>query len=368
MKILLLTENYATTNFSTGKIVKKLIDFDKNINYVVVCKGNDNRHYQLNNSEVYQMPSYYTFGYKNLSTFLYKGYTKIVKHFYPHTLLDRKRFFKLACKIMNKGNGFDAIISVSGWFSTHEAATRIGKKFRIPVYLVYTDPFVGNLSLTHFKEKRLIKIEKPWLTNSKSIFMPQNYIDKYFNIYENNITSKIIDFELPCITEKINSRNTENFLIYTGGISNRIKDYAAFDSFLYAVDTHVECFGEKPKKASLKNVMFHERVPQKKLKQYIEKAKAILVFDNYFGIQIPSKAIEAVSTNKKIIFIYYQNDTACYEFYKKYDDILFVNFDFIDSKETIKNIKSYLEKEIDINRRIYTNESQIIKVINKLKS
>lgn len=367
MKILLLTENYATTNFATGKIVKKLIDFDKNINYVVVCKGNDNRHFELNNSEVYQMPSYYTFGYKNLSTFLYKGYTKIAKHFYPYTLIDRKRFYKLACKIINKEKRFDAIISVSGWFSTHEAATRIGKKFRIPVYLVYTDPFVGNLSLTHFKEKRLIKIEKPWLTNSKSIFMPQNYIDKYSKIYENNITSKIVDFELPCITEKIISKNIENFLVYTGGISNRIKDYAALDHFLKAIETHVECFGEKPKKAQLENVIFHQRVPQEKLNQYLEKAKALLIFDNYFGIQIPSKAIEAVSTNKKIIFIYYREDTACFKFYKQYNDILFINFKSIKSAETIQNVKNYLNKKMTINRRIYTNESQILKILNVIK-
>lgn len=365
MKILLLTENFLTLDYATAKIVKKITDFDKNIHYTVVCKGNTKKHFVSNNTDVYQMPSYYNFGYKNLNTFLYKLLVKITKRFFPKTLLDKKRFDKIAKKIIKKSR-FDKIISISGWFSTHASAIKLSKKFNIPVFLVYTDPFIGNLDLTNFNEKRLKKIEKPWLLNAESIFMPQNYIEKYQNIYEKEIISKIINFELPCIVQDAKTNEVGNHLIYTGALSNRIKNYSVFDLFLDKLDICLKCFGEKPKNAKFQNISFHERVSPEVLHEHVKKAKALLIIDNYFGIQIPSKAIEAISSNKKIIFIYYREDSACYKFYKQYDDILFISFDHINRLETIENTKNYLNLNININREIYTDESQIKKIIEKL--
>ena len=358
MNILIITENFFPFVEPTAKIVERLTKSEsfKDSNFIIISKGNIKKTFSLSENIVnYQMESHYRFSknvIRNLKTFFYKTLSVIYSFFFPRDLIDYRRYFKLGKKIISN-NRIDFILAVSGWFSSQMAANLLFKKFNVPFYCWYTDPFLFNVGKSKYPLLKLKKIELKWLKNAELVFLPNNYLD-YYNSMPNYFNQKFKRLELPCFFSSselqiIQSSKQEKIMLHAGSFSSKFRDPKKLFEVAKVIELKSDfifsCLGQLDRKLKKKylnkipnNTFFKDRVDSVNLLKEIGKASILILVDNYSGIQIPSKLFEYISTGKPILFFYSNTASESLKFLSKYPICLCIHDDENINDELIEKI------------------------------
>lgn len=378
MKILVLTETFLPINLPTAKCLSKLIDYDQSDYFYVVSKGKKQFFIKQKNFENTQLDSYYVRPKKFfaiLKWLFYKIGLRLYSLFKPYSLFDSKRFYRAGKKIIIN-NKIDVIFCVSAWFSSQKAGSLLTKKFRIPMISWYTDPFLYNAGYSKYSLANLKKIESKWLCQTRCVLMPLNYKELY-DIEYNKLKNKFVACELPCFCEDIkveekNNSSESNIIVHMGLLFTRIKNFQWFCSFvqhlsLYTFITLEENNKFYEKNNLPKNFKRHDRVGKEQCFKFYASCGALLVVDNISGIQIPSKAFEALSTDKPIIFIYHSDNSKTLELMKKGCNVFCIKEGTNITKELLHDLNKYIKLGKAQHKAPYSNKRELSKIVCLIK-
>jgi len=379
MNILVLTETFFPVDQPTAKCLSKLVKYDSEDYFYIVSKGEENVHIKKNNFENIQINSYYDKPkslFRSLKWFFYKIELKFYSIFKPYSLFDCKRFYSAGQRII-KNNRIDVIFCISAWFSTQKAGSALSKKYKIPMVSWYTDPFLANVGYRKYSLSKMKAIESRWLSQTNCVLMPSNYKELYVSEYQ-NLKEKFIISELPCFFEEnelkiINKSDKEsNIILHAGLIFPRINNFNWFYSFIRQLESFsfitLEGDNKFYKKNNLpKNFKRLDRVDEKQCLNLYSSACAILVVDNVSSIQIPSKAFEAISTNKPVVFIYHDDDSKTLELMTKSGNVFCIKEGTELTKELLLNLNNYIKLKKIERTTPYSNKSEINKMIYLLR-
>ena len=358
MNILIITENFYPVKEPTAKIVERFtkdVNFSSD-NFFILSKGERKSRVGVSTNVInYQINAYLKFKKNhflyNLKTFIYKSLSKLYSKIYPRDLFDSFRFYKAALPIL-ADNKIDIIVCVSGWFSSQLAGLRLSKKYHIKMFSWYTDPFIKSVNRLNYSQSLLEKIEKKWFRQTSKIFMPENYLTEYLRNYP-IFKNKFLCLELPCFfsndeLEIINSQIPNNTVLHLGSFFHKLRDPQALFRIAYELnsisDVKFVSYGSLDKRIKNKygvnipsNFSIKERENGQNLLKALGKASVLVVVDNSFGIQIPSKTFEYISTGKPILLLYDNELSETVRLLDKYSNTLILKQDGIDN-EVIFNV------------------------------
>lgn len=367
MRFLIISDGYFPLKQPTAKIIERLTNndnFSKDEFIIIsrhkkqdVIKTSPNviNHIIPNNSSIKGQ------GFiRGVKAFFYKLINKFLSFFYPNNIYSAKDFYKCGQKILKK-NKVDVIISVSGPFASQLAGAKLSKQFNIPFYSWYTDPLLFNVYYLKFSEKRLSKLENKWIKKATNVFMPNNYYEKYKNTLSFD-KEKFIKVELPCFFNNdeliiINRTNLQNIIIHTGNFFDKFRDpkqlFALLKKMSNTTNYRFLNYGTMDKKLKRlynnkipSNVEFLERIRGETLLRVIGQASLLVIVDNEYGIQIPSKAFEYISTGKPILLIYNNPESPTKKILDNYEYLIALNADENISNEHIKHIEGTITNYI----------------------
>lgn len=367
MKFLIISDVYFPLKQPTAKIIERLTNndnFSKDKFIIIsrhkkqdVIKTSPNviNHIIPNNMSIKGQGFF-----RGIKVFFYKLINKFLSFFYPNNIYSAKDFYKCGQKILKK-NKVDVIISVSGPFASQLAGAKLSKQFNIPFYSWYTDPLLFNVNYLKFSEKRLSKFENKWIRNATNVFMPNNYYEKYKKTLSFD-KEKFIKVELPCFFNNdeltiINSTNPQNTIIHTGNFFNKFRDpkqlFVLLKKMSNTTNYSFVNYGTMDKKLKRlynnklpSNVEFLERIGGDTLLRVIGQASLLVIVDNEYGIQIPSKAFEYISTGKPILLIYNNPESPTKALLDNYEYSILLKGDEEVNDEHISNIENIIGKYI----------------------
>lgn len=244
--------------------------------------------------------------------FFYKAIKKVYSFFVHYQFFDNRRFYNKGKQLLAKRE-YDAILGISGYFAEHQAAFKLSKKFKVPLFLFYADPFVTNIVFKKIKKEKLINLETKWFDQTTKCFLPSNYLCQYREIYKDYI-NKFCECELAGFFDEkelmvINkTKRIDKLIVYAGSFffnwrrPDRLIEMAKeLENYIFLVlgKLDYELFGWKE---IPKNIKVVERLCGDDYLNTIGSASIFFLEDNSFSNQIPYKAFEYVSTGKPIIY------------------------------------------------------------------
>lgn len=359
MKILVIINDYYPFNKPTAKLAHRIIkNFSNRKTEVdVISKGSDYPQKKISERIInYQIVDYDLIKGFSIAKVFYKLKRKFFAKFSIWGLFDSKRLFKMAKKLV-KNNKYDLVLSISGVFSAHEAATTIATKYDIPLFLYYADPFTGNWVLRKKKQTFIHKVEKKWLAKACCVFMPQCYFDDYAKSFA-EYKKKITLCELPGFFDESeiqiidSSKKLNKLVVYAGdffpnfrepynfiALAKKLSDY----TFLVTGSLKMDDFQLSSIPSNIKIV---KRLSGDEYLKTIGTASFLYLEDNYFPNQIPYKTFEYISANRPIIFSTKNTDSAASRLIKHVKNIVIVTdvetinrglFDAINNETNLEN-------------------------------
>lgn len=191
--------------------------------------------------------------------------------------------------------------------------------------------------------------------------MPNNYYEKYKKTLSFD-KEKFIKVELPCFFNNdeltiINSTNPQNTIIHTGNFFNKFRDpkqlFVLLKKMSNTTNYSFVNYGTMDKKLKRlynnklpSNVEFLERIRGDTLLRVIGQASLLVIVDNEYGIQIPSKAFEYISTGKPILLIYNNPESPTKALLDNYEYSILLKGDEEVNDEHISNIENIIGKYI----------------------
>ncbi len=232
----------------------------------------------------------------------------LYRYFFQHHFVNSTFLFN-KCKELISNKEIDAIISVSAPFVYTEVGYLLSTTYSIPHFIIYNDPFVGNVSEKRRFFKRNKSKESLWLANARQVFMPKNYYDYYMFIY-GKLMEKVTVLDIPCFPEFEfqQANNNSHDVFYGGTFNNKYRNPKKIRSFfekLFLFDNKIKlnCYSNlKPTFSNNKNIFVYPLLEIGEYRKEINKAKIILIKDNDYGFQIPSKIFEVLGSKKKILY------------------------------------------------------------------
>lgn len=267
-----------------------------------------------------------------------------------------------------KNENIDVIFSMHEPPSSHICAEKIKSKFKeIPWVTYWSDPWLKdstreNSSLIRKKiegafEKKIIKAADRYIFVTEA--NREDYIKSYkiprektFIItrgYEKDLYDKIKNEP---VLEKI-SKNKIN-IIYAGEIFKKLRDINPFveaiDNDFIKSESNILFFGNiddaqaKNKLNKFHNVSVEGRIPYLEALNYVINSQILLIFGNKNSKQIPAKIYDYLGCNGYIFII------------------------LGDEKDPIQEVAKNKEKCIIVKNDVTLIQSELIKLINKIKS
>lgn len=367
MRFLIISDVYFPRNQPTAKIIERLTNNDNfsKDEFIIISRHKKQDVIKTSPNVInHIIPNHMSIkgqGFiRGIKAFFYKLINKFLSFFYPKNIYSARDFYKCGQKVL-KENKVDVIISVSGPFASQLAGAKLSKQFNIPFYSWYTDPLLFNVNYLKFSEKRLSKLESKWIKNANNVFMPNNYYEKYEQTL-NFDKDKFIRVELPCFFKKdelmlINSTIPQNNVIHTGDFFNKFRDpkqlFVLAKRMSKTTNYSFVNFGTMDKKLKHlyndempSNIKFSERIAGETLLKVIGQASLLVIVDNEYGIQIPSKAFEYISTGKPILLIYNNPESPTKRLLENYEYLIVLKADEKISNEHIKHIEGIITNYI----------------------
>ncbi|HOI46544.1 MAG TPA: hypothetical protein PLR26_02305 [Bacilli bacterium] len=393
-----LQSNNASIN-CISRIIESLRKDNANIVYFCVNQNSLEYHDQyINNIRVYMFPSKKTIYHKKIVTMSGKTLSdrilrkinyvclKICTIFNLenyHWAINFKRMKSIFLK-MTEEKKFDAIISFSLPFTSHIFANRLHKLGKSTRWIPYElDPF----ALNYTRNRLLIPIRKKL---EKKCFSIANHIISTIGILEHNSEAKFrqelvyksTSMPLPIlrIIENHHQEKYEYDFCYVGSFYKKFRNPSYMFKILsnVLIGKHIIIAGgDIPwnsnsyiEKLKVNNkVTILGWVSLDKSKDIIEKSRFLLNLSNNLPNQIPSKVVDYISTGKKIINFYYNDDDPSFIYLKEYPHIINIKINSSDT-QVLKELCIFignLSYQIDYNdlRCIYKNYQEDV-VLQKI--
>lgn len=274
---------------------------------------------------------------------LYKGWDKIIVDLYNNQLVNRK---------------YDLIISTSGSYVAHIAASRIAKISSTKLLVDLGDPWADNPiwpeSMWH---KRIInsKLEMQVLkkctlvtTNNRTT---EHYRKKYPDIdiftvpmgYSSSSQPKELANIIAKKTIKISHigvayKKSRNLIPLIHAVSN-------FPDFeLEIVGPHSLSFEKFVIENRIKNVSFKNKVSYKEALKLSNEADISVVVGNTGGLQVPGKLYAALGLPKPVLYLQQEKEDASLDVISTLDGFLVVDNNFYDITNTLELLQSNYEE------------------------
>jgi len=190
------------------------------------------------------------------------------------------------------------------------------------VFLIgdFSDPFSSNAKYYNSKNKieKALMMERSYLPYFDSIIVLNRFIKEY---YENmNYNCKVYVVEQGISDIFIKPKNTiklkdKLILSYAGSFYKNFRDPKVFLKAIENSEINIELriFGDKKisglKSHNYKFISFLPSLNQNDLVKEYEKSHAIVLIDNFYGMQVPGKTLECLSFSRPLLVIYTNNNS-----------------------------------------------------------
>ena len=299
--ILFLSISPINITSAGGRISKKYIDKISCCHHIIHASIGDNEKFEQynNNCDCYS--------FKKKNNIFNKMKRVIFRKLLQHHFINSSLLYK-KCEMFFLNNNIEAIISISAPFLYADVGYLLSRKYKIPHYIVYNDPLVGNVNENKSFFRYNKNKEMKWLNNVEKIFIPLNYYEFYIFIY-GKLMEKSIVLDIPCYPDyKLTCRYDNNDIFYGGTFNKKYrnpKKIFLFFKKLYQFNPNImlNCYSNlNPAISKFKNMHFHTLLNANDYRDKIDNAFIVLIKDNDFGFQIPSKIFEMLGSEKKILY------------------------------------------------------------------
>jgi len=270
----------------------------------------------------------------------------------------RNEYTKCIEKIC-KENEIQAVIGVS---APYYIARAVGNSKINSIKALYQlDPYTNNYTLNVLKKNKRKKIEEKTINNLHLIFAP-NFIQN--DLLNNHICSdlnKIIEANLPGIIidnlvqnefEEENHKNIVN-LVFAGMLYKDIRNPEPLldlmnvlpDNYiLHILGSGCENQIKKSKKILKEKLIYHGLVSKREADEYVKKADVLINIDNSIKNQMPSKIVEYICQQKKIINLCMDQECLAAKLLRRYSNAINICYKERDVFENGKLIVDFIQK------------------------
>ena len=271
-------------------------------------------------------------------------------------------------KLLLKGNKYDLVISVSLPFSSHLVAFKLRKEFDFKWIVDIGDPFImegGYPINNHLLYKRKNKeIERAVFYNCDFISVTnENLAMKYRREYKLNNISVIPPLASgQMIDTRVERKNNKIRIGYFGSFYERIRSPKRLKRFLAELtslkdEICIEFYGNIKqefvyaiKMMSLRNKVethFYEAIPRSEVLEKMREMTFLLSIGNKSNIQLPSKIIDYIISQRPIIHLSSIGDDPVCRLLSEHNCAIICNEDFKGLHDFIRTeIYSQLNREI----------------------
>lgn len=274
----------------------------------------------------------------------------------------RKEYSKNIEKICENSN-IDVVIGVAAPYCIARAVSEANVKALKTVYQL--DPYTNNYTLSIRKRKKRKRIERKTIDLLDVLFLPdfvKNDIeelevsvsnDKFVetnlpgivvdNLYRNNTSEKLIK----------NKKTTE--FVFAGRLYDDIRNpkpllqlFAILpDNYkLHILGSGCEKEIKQYKKVLGDKLIYHGLVSKREADNYVEKADVLINIDNTIKNQMPSKVLEYICQQKRIINICLDETCLAARLVLKYENGINICINSKSMYENAEIVKTFLRRDI----------------------
>ena len=307
------------------------------------------------------------------NSYLIKFLRKIIDKtsFLPDSYIIYYFFYRKKIKALLKSNKFDYVFIQTLPFTLLLFCDLV-KKVQPSVKIVVdmSDPIVINAKFKNFgwlKQWELKKIEDRCLAPIDYLIVLNEEIKNY---YATRVKSEIIIIIIEQGTDGISCIKKNEYslklrFLYAGMFYQKLREpyslYKAVEIFENKVLLTVCGSFKKKFTPPLKEcVKYLGRVSKASIQQLYSETDVIVFIDNNNSYQIPGKIFEVLSSNKAILFIYFNEDSPTFKYIDDVEGIFITHNNEEEIKQTI-------EKIICQHKNIYSRDIEKYRWENLLK-
>ncbi len=203
--------------------------------------------------------------------------------------------------------------------------------------------------------------------NASSFIIATNEATKDHFVSEFNLNpSNVFIIPQGANTELIDkvSRNNDvkinkQKMAYAGRFYEKLRSpKALFDALSSLSGFELDVYGNNPKLA-LKNVNFHNSLPQEELFIRLAEYGVLVFIDNKSGIQTSGKIFELLAFKKIILFIKGDEETANFKLANKFQNVIFCEHNQESIIGAISKIDTLLDLDINYDSNIFSWEKRV---------
>lgn len=263
--------------------------------------------------------------------------SQLQKFIFPDKYIFELKSFEDKMLQLLKNRRYHIVIIKAAPFSLMKLS-KVVKETNANIECIYDtgDPFYGNCVRTLIEPFQSIgtkRFENKYLKYIDTIIVPsmavKNHYKNNFNDFLNNTEIKVINQGISQIKKIRNKQNyNENSvftLIYAGGLHKKIREpfelYKAIEE-IDDLEIKLKIFGNiyEDLLPDLKNKRFYfgGTIPNELVIREYLTCDVIVFIDNSFGVEVPGKILEVISTKKPILFIYENEKSPSFEYIESY--------------------------------------------------
>lgn len=309
---------------------------------------------------------------------------------------------ELAKKIilLQEQNKYNLIVAVMNPPETAEALYRAKMKNRDINYILYEiDPNSNRYKepmpiLNRYLMWKAIKWEKKVYTKADYIIHMCSHKQHYSALCFKQFENKTIYLDIPGLTMdcyESKNKGIPNTFLYTGAF---YPDLRSPNRMIYIMSRYINCYGglfdiytktmHKVIRSLInrynisEHILLHNAISKEEIGREIRKREILISVGNKNSDFVPSKTLDYIGTNKKIIHFYSDDKDVSIPYLKKYKKCLFIKDSvspdaavvlidkFINDKDYPNWGKNELEQMFQCNTPRYTANS-LINVIQKVE-
>lgn len=272
----------------------------------------------------------------------------------------RKEYTKCIEKICNEIE-IQAVIGVSSPYYIARAVSN--SKINSIKAIYQLDPYTNNYTINIKNRNKRKKIEKETINNLQLIFAPNFIRNDLLNNHICSDSNKIIEANLPgiiidnLIQNEFEEAKNKNFinLVFAGMLYKDIRNPEPLlnlmnvlpDNYrLHILGSGCENQIIKSKKLLKEKIIYHGLVSKRESDEYVKKADVLINIDNSIKNQMPSKIVDYICQQKKIINLCMDQECLAAKLLKRYSNGLNICFNEKSVLENGKLFVDFIQKKI----------------------
>jgi hypothetical protein len=408
MKFLIILGNYLpkmhANGICTNEIIKELIKRGHEINVLCYSNSDNNRKNELiNGVEVHRVRAPKLNRYRNSIAIERKELKWKIGYYYNKLITRLLTLFhlpfyplnsiKMVCRYYTKAKElydqekFDVVIGVYKPLEAIIASTLISKKYKEVKSGIYIlDTLIdqqGKSLLKWWFDKSGWLWEKKLYNHNDFVINMISFKEKYNNSRYEKFRGKLYFSDIPLYTNEelqyveFNQNYRKKKWLYAGTLNRKTRNPEYLcklflennlieknEIHFYSNGNCEDVINDYSKKVPM-GIFQHGFVNRDQILKEIKEADVLVSIGNKHSTMVPSKIFEYISTGKKIIHFYLDDNDSCLKYLRKYKNALLIdekesiNFNlniiinFIYHTERIIDLE-YIDNEFKLNKPSYT--------------